>query len=79
MRTTAPTNRLSNDLPSRRASPRTTTRSLSPALRGGTPGFAEVDVGADVDDGVAVGLLLLEHPVIAVTAAIRATHASRFG
>jgi hypothetical protein len=36
------------------------------------------DVGADVDDGVAAGLLLLEQPVIAAGAAISATHASRF-
>ncbi|MDQ1455934.1 MAG: hypothetical protein QOH28_1554, partial [Actinomycetota bacterium] len=61
---------------------RTTTRSRSPALRGGTPGLAEVGVGAgvgaDVDVGAAAGLLLLEQPVIAASAAISAAHASRF-
>src|SRR5437773_2645748 len=67
--TTAPTNRLSNGVPSRREAPRTTTRSLAPATRGGTDGFADVDVGAVLTDGVPACRLLLVQPAAAASAA----------
>src|SRR4051812_16761262 len=74
-RTTAPIDELSNGAPSTRASPLSTTRSLTPMFRGGAGGVAEV--GAVFVDCVRPEPLLSEHAVAAASHAIIMTHPSR--
>src|ERR1700694_3767680 len=74
LRTTAPIDELSKGAPSTSASPRTTTRPLTPTFRGCAGGFA---VGGGVVEFVRFDPLLLVHPVAAVSDAIIRTHPNR--